>query len=149
MVLLAGLSTLFTVSGKLAANVAPAYFSLFLVCTGIYPLLPGNQAWTSTNLAGPAKRATGPGFMILTGNLSGFVGSYIYIDTQAPTYEAGYSTSLGIVGSATLACLALEYIYWRKNKAKEVWTEVEIREKYTDDQLEEMGDKSPLLRFVY
>lgn len=149
LVLIAGFATLFAVSGDIASKVGPAYFALFLVTTGIYPLLPGNQAWTSNNLAGPAKRATGLGLMIMTGNLSGFVGSYIYIDSEKPRYPSGYGVSLAIVASAVVACFALEFIYWRKNKANERWTEVEVREKWTDEQLEELGDKSPLFRFHY
>lgn len=149
LILTAGFATIFAVSSDLSKNVAPAYFSLFLVCGGIYPLLPGNQAWTSNNLAGPTKRGMGLGLMIMTGNLSGFVGSYIYIDGQKPTYPVGYGVSLAIVACAILACLALEFIYWRKNKANEQFTEDEIRASYTEEELDAMGDKSPLFRFSY
>ena len=149
LVLLVGFGTLFGLSGDLADKVAPAYFSLFLVTAGIYPLLPTNQAWTSNNLAGPAKRGMGIGLMIMTGNLSGFVGSYIYLNNEAPTYPTGYGVSLTIVGLAVLACFALEFIYWRKNKANEKFSGDEVASKYSDAQLEEMGDRSPLFRYAY
>lgn len=149
LVLTVGFATIFGVSGEMASNVGPAYFALFLICGGIYPLLPGNQAWTSNNLAGPTKRAMGLGLMIMVGNLSGFVGSYIYIDTQAPTYPTGYGTSLAIVGCAILSCLTLEYVYWTKNKRNGQWTEEEVLAKYTPQELQDMGDRSPFFKFVY
>ena len=49
-------SILFAKAADIRDNVALCYFAVHLACIGIYPILPGCNAWTINNLAGPAKR---------------------------------------------------------------------------------------------
>lgn len=55
---------LFVKAEHIADNVPLCYFAVFVACAGVYPILPGCNAWTINNLAGPAKRAQGIAWMI-------------------------------------------------------------------------------------
>ena len=147
VVTLIGFAILYVVSDKLSDNIALAYFCLFIVCGGTYPTLPGINSWSSDNIAGPAKRAMGLGFMIMMGNVSGFGGSYIFINSEAPKYPTAYGLSLGLLCTAIVACLALDYTYWTINKRRKAMSSEEISRKYTNEELDEMGDRSPLFRY--
>ncbi|KAL6173556.1 hypothetical protein ACJQWK_01099 [Exserohilum turcicum] len=50
---------LFAKAEAIKDNVAVCYFAVHVACIGIYPILPGCNAWTINNLAGPEKRAVG------------------------------------------------------------------------------------------
>ena len=140
---------LFALSDKIEANVAACYFAIFLANVGFYPINPGCNAWTLSNLAGPTKRAQGIGYMICLGNIGGIIGSYIYIEDEKPTYPTGFGTSFAFAGLGIAACFGLELIFWKINKNREAMTEEEIRAKYSEEELEKMGDRSPLFRYSY
>ncbi|ETS83944.1 hypothetical protein PFICI_05820 [Pestalotiopsis fici W106-1] len=131
---------LFVKAADVKNNIAVCYFAVILSCIGFYPINPGGNAWTVDNLAGPTKRAQGVAFMIGMGNIGGIIGSYIYIDSEAPRYPTGFSASLAFAALGIVCCLALEFGYWRQNKKRAQMTEDEIRAKYTDEELEGMGD---------
>jgi len=57
--LIVAYSILFAKAEKIKDNVALCYFAVHMACIGIYPILPGCNAWTINNLAGPEKRAVG------------------------------------------------------------------------------------------
>lgn len=50
---------LFAKAEAIKDNVAVCYFAVHVACIGLYPILPGCNAWTINNLAGPEKRAVG------------------------------------------------------------------------------------------
>jgi MFS family permease len=56
MLLIVAYSILFAKAEHIRSNVALCYFAVHVACVGIYPILPGCNAWTINNLAGPAKR---------------------------------------------------------------------------------------------
>lgn len=114
----------------------------------MYPILPGVNAWNVANLAGPEKRSIGIGWLICAGNIGGVIGSYIYVEDEAPRYPTGYGTSFAFASAGILACFALEYTLWTINKRNERFTEEQIRAQYSDEELERMGDKSPLYRYA-
>jgi MFS family permease len=147
VITLIGFAILYAVSDKLKDNIALAYFCLFIVCAGTYPTLPGINSWSSDNLAGPAKRAMGLGFMIMMGNVSGFGGSYLFIASEAPRYPTAYGVSLGLLCVAIVASVGLDYVYWTINKRRNAMTEDEIDAKYTKEELEDLGDRSPLFKY--
>lgn len=143
-----GFAILFGFAGDLKQRVGESYFAIFLACIGFYPINPNLAAWTSNNLAGPAKRATGIGFMLMMANTAGIVGSFMYIEKESPTYPTGYGASIGIMGAGLVTALILEFCLWTTNKRDAKFTEAEIRAKYTDQQLADMGDASPLLKYT-
>ncbi|GAW21847.1 hypothetical protein ANO14919_113730 [Xylariales sp. No.14919] len=104
--------------------------------------------WVSNNLAGPAKRAAGIAFMLMLSNTAGLVGSYIYKDEEKPTYPTGYGVSLALSLVGIVGTLLMELFLWRVNVRDSKMTEEEIRAKWSDQELADMGDKSPLLKYT-
>ncbi|WVW85876.1 hypothetical protein I302_107914 [Kwoniella bestiolae CBS 10118] len=129
-------------------NIGPCYFAICLACIGFYPINPGGTTWLSNNLAGPAKRAVGLGYLTTFGNLGGMIGGFIYIDKEAPRYPTGYGSSIAFAGAGLVASTILELVFMRINKKRDQVDEEEVREKHTDEQLLDMGDRSPLFRYM-
>lgn len=126
----------------------PAYFALCVVCGGTYPIGPGCNSWTANNLAGPAKRAMGVALLISWANVGGIVGGMIYMDKEKPGFTSGYVGSLAFAVGGVVAALFLEFMYMRINKKRDAIPRAEIEAKYTPLQLAEMGDRSPLYRYM-
>ncbi|KAL8372591.1 hypothetical protein RB595_002097 [Gaeumannomyces hyphopodioides] len=139
---------LFTMAADIKNNVALCYFAVTLANAGMYPIFPGVNAWNVANQAGPAKRAVSIGLLVCTGNIGGVVGSYIYKDEEAPRYVTGFGTSLAFVASGVVAVVLLEFLLWKSNKRNAAMTEDEVRSKYTEEELELMGDRSPLFKYA-
>lgn len=74
------------------------------------------------------------------------MGSYIFLDDQKPGYPLGFGMGLGLAASTIFSTLFLEYSYWRINKKRDLISEEDVRAQYSDEQLERMGDRSPLFR---
>ncbi|KAF1849091.1 MFS general substrate transporter [Cucurbitaria berberidis CBS 394.84] len=138
---------LFAKAEAIKDNVALCYFAVHVACVGIYPILPGCNAWTINNLAGPEKRAVGIATMICIGNLGGIVGSFIYQERESPRYPTGFGTSLSFAAAGMLCAFTLEYLFWKINSKNAEKTEDEWRAIYTEGQLEKMGDRSPLFKY--
>ncbi|KXH68291.1 major facilitator superfamily transporter [Colletotrichum salicis] len=114
----------------------------------MYPILPGVNAWNVANTPSPEKRAISIGFLVCVGNIGGLIGSYIYLDKEAPTYPTGSGTSFGFASAGIIAVIALEFLLKRLNDKKALQTEDEVRERYTEEELGRMGEKSPLFRYA-
>jgi hypothetical protein len=100
------------------------------------------------NLAGPAKRAMGIGWMTGVGNMGGITGSFIFIEKEAPTYPVGFGASLGFAAAGILAALILEFMLWTINKKNDRLTEEDVRAQLSEEELVKMGDKSPLFKYT-
>ncbi|RWA07245.1 hypothetical protein EKO27_g7866 [Xylaria grammica] len=129
-------------------RIAESYVAVFIACLGFYPITPNVAAWVSNNLAGSAKRAAGIAFMLMLSNTAGLVGSYIYKDEEKPTYPTGYGVSLALSLVGIIGTLLMELLLWRVNVRDSKMTEEEIRAKWSDQELADMGDKSPLLKYT-
>ncbi|KAJ4315851.1 hypothetical protein N0V94_005737 [Neodidymelliopsis sp. IMI 364377] len=145
--LIVAFAILFATAENIKDNVALCYFAVHLACIGVYPILPGCNAWTINNLAGPEKRAIGIATMICIGNLGGIVGSFIYQEKEKPKYPTGFGTSLSFAAAGLVCAFTLEWLFWRINKKNGEKTEEEWRAIYTEAQLEKMGDRSPLFKY--
>ncbi|OAX81864.1 hypothetical protein ACJ72_03789 [Emergomyces africanus] len=139
---------LFAKAAEIESNIALCYFAVVLACIGFYPILPATNAWTLNNLAGERKRAMGIAFMISLGNCGGIPGSFIYIEKEKPKYPTGFGSSFAFASSGVIAALVLEYILTVRNKRRAKLSEEEIHTKYTDEQLQKMGDRSPLFKYT-
>lgn len=142
------------------------YFFLFFITSGLYPSIIGCISWVGNNLAPSFKRAIGMALLISIGNLGGAVGSNIFLREQAPNYWLGYGFSAGVIVSAITATIILQFATKRINKKRDLIPEEEIRARYTEgqskrglcmesvtdihgaDELQQMGDSSPLFRYV-
>lgn len=141
-------AVLFTFSENIASNVAVCYTFIHWATISVYPIVPGANTWTVNNLAGSAKRAMGIAYMIALGNCGGIIGSFIFQESESPRYQTGWGTALGFICWGVVCANILEIVYKWQNKKREKLTEDEVRAKYTDDQLEKMGDRSPLFRYA-
>jgi MFS family permease len=124
-ILVVAYSVLFVFAPRIASNVPLCYTMVFLACIGVYPILPG-----------------------CNGNLGGLPGSFIFLSSESPRYSTGFGTSLGFAAAGIVAALTLEFFYHSHNKKYENVTEEEVREKYTDEELDRLGNKSPLFKYA-
>ncbi|KAK1456716.1 major facilitator superfamily transporter [Colletotrichum cuscutae] len=146
--LVVAFSILFAKSADIKDNIALCYFAVCLACFGMYPILPAVNAWNVANTPSPEKRAISIGFLVCVGNIGGLIGSYIYLDKEAPTYPTGFGTSFGFASAGIIAVIALEIFLKRLNEKKALQTEDEVRERYTEEELGRMGEKSPLFKYA-
>ncbi|KAK7214625.1 hypothetical protein V2G26_002628 [Clonostachys chloroleuca] len=72
----------------------------------------------------------------------------MFLDEQAPRYPLAYSLSLGVVVAGMCAAMVLRFAVDRTNSKRDAIPESEIRAKYTEEELHELGDISPLFRYV-
>lgn len=100
------------------------------------------------NLAGPAKRAMGIGWMTGVGNMGGITGSFIFIEKEAPTYPTGFGASLGFAAGGVAAALLLEFLLWSINKKNDKLSEEDVHAQFSEEDLDCMGDKSPLFKYT-
>ncbi|ODV88581.1 hypothetical protein CANCADRAFT_124711 [Tortispora caseinolytica NRRL Y-17796] len=126
----------------------PRFFALFLIAMGIYSAFPGVIALHSNNLPRPWIRAVSTGCHICFGNLGGAVGSNIFIASQRPVYQLGYGFVLGITTVGMITATIDLVIFKRINAKREKMNKAEILAKYTNDELEQMGEHSPLFRYT-
>ena len=124
------------------------YFFLFFVTAGLYPALISLLSWVGNNLSPSWKRAVGMALLISGGNLGGAVGSNIFLTSQAPRYPLGYGMCLAMNLAAIAAAVVLRFAYTSINKRRDKKDPAAIREKYSEEELLVMGDKSPLYRYV-
>ncbi|KAJ2955048.1 hypothetical protein NQ176_g11432 [Zarea fungicola] len=85
--------------------------------------------------------------MNCVGNVGGVVGSFMYMDKEKPKYFTGFGLSLAFGGSGIIVALLLEWSYKVANSNKEKIAE-EARTRFTEEELFDMGDKSPLFKHV-
>jgi hypothetical protein len=134
--------------GNFENQIGGAYFSVMLACMGIYPSAPALIAWAGNNLAPASRRAIGLGLNICIGNAGGVMGSYMFFDSDAPTYATGFGLSLAFGLTGLIAAIAAELAYKRANSKRAKIPEEETRARYTQDQLVAMGDRSPLFKYT-
>lgn len=148
LIMTIGYSIIISLHGALEDNVGVALFAVIFACIGMYPIHPATVTWISNNLTPSNRRAIGAAYCICIGNIGGIVGSYMYFEEESPQYYTGFGLSLALGGSACMLALLLELSFWWGNKRKGKYSEQEVREKYTDQQLLDMGDKSPLFKYT-
>ena len=134
------------------AYTGASYFFLFLIAIGLYSPFICIVCLIANNLAPSSKRAVGMAVLISVGNWGGICGSNIFIAKQAPRYWAGYGTGLGICFAGIIAAFVLRFAYARENKRRDEFmvgkTDEEVRAKYTEQELLDLGDRSPFFRYT-
>lgn len=144
------------------------YAFLFFIPAGLYPAVIGCISWVGNNLAPTFKRAIGMALLMTVGNLGGAIGSNIFLAKQAPHYWLGYGFSLGILIMGMACTMILRFAIRAINKKRDQVPEEQVLSRYAEgscktyssslacfrilttsaDELIEMGDKSPLFRYV-
>jgi MFS family permease len=142
------LAVLFSLATEIKDHVGALYFAIILAQVGTYPLLPCISAWTGNNLAPSWKRSIGLAWTLAAGNIGSLIGTNIFLDREAPRYATGYGVSLGMICLGLATAVALELVLKIKNAKKAAYREEEVRAQYTDEQLDKLGDKSPLFLYM-
>ncbi|GIZ41984.1 hypothetical protein CKM354_000526500 [Cercospora kikuchii] len=124
------------------------YGFLYLIPLGLSCGLNAQIAWLANNLAPSWRRAIGLAGMCALANLGGSIGANIYLEKEAPRYPLGFGFSLGVLVSGIIAALLNRHILLKINAARDKIPLSSIRIQYTEQQLLELGDLSPLYRYV-
>ncbi|KAF4443734.1 hypothetical protein F53441_11376 [Fusarium austroafricanum] len=140
-------SIMISLNGELAAKKGVAYFSVVLAVVGIYPIQAAAASWNANNIAPSSRRAIGIALMNCVGNVGGIVGSFMYLEKEKPKYHTGFGLSLAFGGTGLIVAFLLEWSYKIANSRKAKIAE-EAKTKYTEEELFEMGDRSPLFKHV-
>ncbi|OQE20156.1 hypothetical protein PENFLA_c017G01681 [Penicillium flavigenum] len=148
MLIIIGYAIIIGLKGQLEAHVGAGFFAMIVACMGIYPTYPATASWAINNLAPSKRRAIGSALNICMGNTGGIIGSYMYLDQESPTYLTGFGLSLafGVSGLLVACIVELSFVYANRRNGR--LSETEVREKYTDEQLLSLGDRSPLFRYL-
>ncbi|KIW83312.1 hypothetical protein Z517_02557 [Fonsecaea pedrosoi CBS 271.37] len=134
------------IAGSAAGDIpGVVYAGVFIATCGIYPAFPGNVTWIANNLAGSYKRSVGMALQIGLGNLGGAMASNFYRSVDAPKYLLGHGLEIMFVVFGLVAIIALRISYGVINKKRE---RSGAAEGLTDEQLADLGDKSPSFRYT-
>ncbi|KAH7402102.1 major facilitator superfamily domain-containing protein [Phaeosphaeria sp. MPI-PUGE-AT-0046c] len=96
---------------------AVRYAGTFLVAIGVFQGSPMIMGWISNNVAPHYARAVAVGVVISIANCSAFIGTFIYLQRDAPKYILGHAVSLGaLVITVILATGQVLYLQWENKK---------------------------------
>jgi hypothetical protein len=128
------------------------YFFLFLIAGGLFCPFTSIVTLIGNKLAPSSKRAVGLAILASFGNMGGICGSNIYLARQAPQYPVGYGTCLGACVAGIVAAVVLHIAYASENKRKAALLRDEgeeaVRARYTEQELVDLGDKSPFFEYT-
>ncbi|KAF8153406.1 MFS general substrate transporter [Crassisporium funariophilum] len=128
------------------------YFGTFFCVGGSYAAFPGVVAWLGNNLAGQYKRGIGMAIHIGIGNFSGAIAANIYRSRDSPRFLVGHGVELMFVGlgfiAVPIAILSYIRINNKRDLAQREALEKGEKNKYTNQQLREMGDRAPDFRYT-
>lgn len=90
---------------------------------------------------------------IALGNTGGLIGSNIFRHQDAPAYRLGYGISIGFIVMSACSAALMVFILDRLNKKRaaaveEMGGESIVVEEHGGWNLTEMGDRSPLFRYI-
>ncbi|ORY22904.1 retrograde regulation protein 2 [Naematelia encephala] len=124
------------------------YGCLFFIPAGLYAALPGSLSWGSNNAAPRGKRAMATALQLTVGNISAAIGTNVFLGKEAPNYPTGYGISIAVLVLGIICAGVLWLMCNRENKRRDGMDINAIQATYSDAQLEAMGDKSPLFRYI-
>jgi hypothetical protein len=128
------------------------YGFLFPVAGGLYSPFIILVSWIANSLAPSSKRAIGMALLISVGNMGGIMGSNIYLDREKPKYRTGFGVSLAMCCASIVMTFFLRTVYQKENNKRDALLaehgEEAIRARYSDEEMLELGDKSPFFRYV-
>ncbi|EXJ83950.1 hypothetical protein A1O3_04617 [Capronia epimyces CBS 606.96] len=128
------------------------YFFLFLIAAGLFCPVTTVVTLVGNNLAPSSTRAVGMALFISVGNLGGICGSNVYLARQAPRYFTGFGVGLGACLAGILAAYILRVGYSRENRRRDELLAREgedvIRARYTEQELLDLGHRSPFYRYT-
>lgn len=128
------------------------YFFLFPIAAGVFSAPTFIITLTANNLAPSSKRAVGLGLILSFSALGGICGSNIFILSQAPKFPTGFGTALGMEVAAIISAIVLRRMLVSENKKRDDFmadkTVEDVKAMYTEQELLDLGDRSPLFRYT-
>jgi MFS family permease len=128
------------------------YGFLFPVAGGLYCPFVCLVSWIANSLAPSSKRAVGMALLISVGNMGGIMGSNIYLAREAPKYTTGFAVSLAMCCGAIAMTFVLRWAYAKENRKRDEMfanhSEDEVRARYSDQEMLDLGDRSPFWRYT-
>ena len=124
------------------------FSAVFLIIGGGFMATPIVLGWLQNNLSGHWKRSFGAAIQVMLGNLSGIVGSNIFLQSEQPQYQTGYRVAMASMWFGSLATVILAVLMWRENKKRDAGERDYILRELTDEDLRNLGDKHPSFRFT-
>jgi MFS family permease len=134
--------------GALESQRGAAYFAAMLTCIGIFPIQAAAASWNANNIAPEARRAIAIALNNCAGNTGGIIGSFMYIDPEKPKYHTGFGLGLALGATGLMMCFVLEGSYKAGNAKKAKVSVEEAQARYKEEELKDMGDSSPLFKYV-
>ncbi|KAL2834628.1 major facilitator superfamily domain-containing protein [Aspergillus pseudoustus] len=136
--------------GMLISNggVAVHYAGCFLVAGGLYVMVGLPLAWLPTNIPRYGKRTTTIAMQAAIGNSAGIMASFLYPSNEGPRYIKGHAISLamGAFGVISFGTVWAYYLY--ENTQRRSGRREALVDGRTEEDLKELGDKSPRFIFV-
>jgi hypothetical protein len=85
--------------------------------------------------------------------MGAIAGSNLYIAREAPKYPTGFGACLGFTGAGALVTCFLRYAYGKENKRRDEFErdmggKAGVQSRYSEQELLDMGDRSPFFRYA-
>ncbi|KAL9071706.1 MAG: hypothetical protein Q9157_005362 [Trypethelium eluteriae] len=134
--------------GQAHVSVGVRYMAVFFIAAGGHSTHPITLGWLTNNVSGHYKRAISTAIQISIGNCAGFVGSNIFVDSQAPAYKVGYGVSLAciwltVVMSTIFVC-GLKWENGKRLRGERDW-----RYNLPSEEVKNLGDDHPTWSLAY
>lgn len=121
------------------------YAGTFLIAMGVFQASPMLMGWVANNLAPHYVRAVGVGIVISIANCSAFIGTFIYLQRDAPKYALGHSISLGaLVITLFLTGVLVVYLGWENKKRDRGERDVRL----VEGDAHRLGHRHPSFRYT-
>ncbi|KAK5096206.1 hypothetical protein LTR24_002611 [Lithohypha guttulata] len=137
---------IFAISGSASGNVPGlVYAGCFISTACCYPAYVLTISWILPNVAPTYKRAVASAVLIGVGNLGGVFASNFYRSEDAPEYLLGHGMEIMMICIGFIALNVLRFLYTKENKAR--LHRQEAVANMTEEELADMGDRSPTFRY--
>lgn len=123
-----------------------SYVGAVFAAMGAYPTIAIDVAWAGSAVGGDIQKGVALAMVVGTGNLGGVCSSFIFI--TPPRFHIGHGTIMGWLGLSILLSLVAMWDYNRLNKKNIAICEREGIDESRRHEFREMGNKSPLFRFI-
>ncbi|KAL8927090.1 MAG: hypothetical protein Q9172_001512 [Xanthocarpia lactea] len=128
-------------------NVAAQYVGCFFIASGIYIVSGIAVVWMLSNLPRYGKRSTAVGMQLMIGTSAGIPAPYLYPTSDTPKYIMGHSVTIGLLA----LCAMINGVLWSSmvdtNKKRAAGKEDWKISGLTEEEIDELGDRSP--RYIY
>lgn len=123
------------------------YGGCFLVALGLYSAMPLYICWTTMNFAGHYRKMVSTAFIVQFGNVGGIVSTFIFLQTDAPRYTRGVSTSVALCAFSLICAIVYLLYIMRENKLRKQGARDAAFETLSEKDQALAGDLDP--RFIY